>query len=77
MKLYLKTLSLLHISSGENLEVFNYVVSGDYFFRISDNIFLEFLEKKQLAKEYMEYAAQIFGEQVKKIIKAKTTKGKN
>lgn len=66
MKYYLKTLSYLHIGSGNELETFDYVVidseKGKIFCRINEQIFSEFLEKNNLVKEYQNYSEKIYKE---------------
>lgn len=66
MKYYLKTLSYLHIGSGNELETFDYVVmdseKGKIFCRINDQIFSHFLEKNSLVKDYQNYSDKIYQE---------------
>ena len=45
MKLYLKTITPVHIGNGEELYALDYVMNNNFFYKISQHQFLEFLSK--------------------------------
>ena len=48
MKLYLKTITPLHIGNGEELYSLDYVINNNEFFHVSQNLFLQFLKENDL-----------------------------
>lgn len=44
MKITLHTLSYLHVGTGEDLSALDYVIEGNTYFRVSQDVFFEFLQ---------------------------------
>lgn len=59
MKLFLKTLTPLHVGSGENFRVADYVVSGDTCYKISTNFAIQFAKQNGLLREFSEWSSYI------------------
>ncbi len=56
MKLYLKTLTPLHIGNGEILNALDYIIYNNNYYRISQNQFLKFLNNNQdLVNKYSDW----------------------
>ncbi len=62
MKLYLKTLSLLHVGSGNQLETLDYIVDETTFYKLGNHTFTSFLETNHLIGKYQEHAKKIYEE---------------
>jgi len=54
MKLYLKTITPVHIGNGEELNALDYILYNNTFYKISQNQFLEFLCVNNVS--YIDYA---------------------
>ncbi|OFX30467.1 MAG: type III-A CRISPR-associated RAMP protein Csm5 [Bacteroidetes bacterium GWA2_32_17] len=52
MKLYLKTITPVHIGNGEELYALDYVMNNNFFYKISQHQFLEFLSKHNISYQY-------------------------
>ena len=64
MKIYLRTLTPVHIGTGEALSSLDYIIHGNTYYRISQDTFIEFLlkEDESLIEDYALWAAKQAGE---------------
>jgi len=74
MKLYLKTITPVHIGNGEELNALDYILYNNTFYKISQNQFLEFLCVNNVS--YIDYANWI-SDTTQKIENLKTQKKKD
>lgn len=59
MKLYLKTLTPLHIGTGIELDPIDYVVTGNHYYRIPQKIALKFIQQHELLNNYTKWIEEV------------------